>query len=370
MHPLNRAYVHLRIAFIGATAILFSLAGMTGPGVAAEKKPIKIGISQLLSGSHATFFQKHTVDPAILAVEEINNKGGINGRKIVFVVEDNKGNAATGLSVAKKLISVDKVEMIFISVSPATLASIPVAEENKVIMMAISEHPDITKSKWAFRPKPVATNYGISQAKFAYETLGARRAALLGEINDAVRVQEAAFRSEFKRLGGKIVVAEGFKTDQQNFLAQVTKIRAANPDIFVVNSVGARSCGLAPKQAAELGFKPKNTIGRTQCADEEARRIAGDLVKGVYYTTGHVDPQFAKRYASRFKGARANTWTAQSYDAIKIYFEARGKAGNDDPEKIRMTLTNLTGYQGAQGVFGFGGRREVNLLPKIAQVKK
>ena len=353
-----------RLALVAAVA---ASAALLSPAHAQDK--IRIGISQAISGPNGDYFRKQVVNPAILAIEEFNAKGGIRGKQIEYFVEDNKANAATGAAVARKLISVDKVRMIFVSVTPATLATIPIAEESKVMVITVAEHPDITKSKWAARSTTTAVQYGLAQARFAAETLKARTAAVIREDNDAVRLQIDAFQKEFERLGGKVVLIETYKTNDLDFRAQVTKAKASNPDLLNISSTGHKPQALVLKQAGELGFKPKFILAREQVLHPEVREIAGDLVKGVYYTSLPIDAEWNEKVFKVRFGYPADPFGAKSYDGVRIYLMALERAGSDDPEKVRDTLYAFKNYKGALGTWGFTGTGEPELFPTIKQVE-
>lgn len=336
---------------------------------AAESGPIRIGISQAISGANGDYFRKQVVNPAILAIEEFNAKGGVLGRKIEYIVEDNKASAATGASVARKLIGIDKVNMIFVSVTPATLATIAIAEEKKVMVMTVAEHPDVTKSKWAARASTTSVQYGIAQARFAVETLKAKTAAVIREDNDAIRLQVTAFTKEFEKLGGKVVLVETYKSTDQDMRAQVAKAKAVDADVLNIPSTGQRVYGLVLKQAAELGYKPKAMIAREQVTHPEVRQLAGDLVKGVYYTGLKIDEAWNKNVFQKRFGYPADSFGAKSYDAARIYLQAMARAGTDDPEKVRDALYAFRDYEGALGKWGFSGSGEPELYPAMLRIE-
>jgi branched-chain amino acid transport system substrate-binding protein len=186
-------------------------------GDAALADPtIKIGVAQPLTGQNGDYFKRMTVNPVLMAVDEVNAKGGIRGQKVEVVVEDHKGNAATALAVTRKLIDVDKVSMISISVSPAVLAALPVAEENHVLIMSVAQHPKIAESPWGARSSPSAPLYGVVAARWAYNTMGARTAASFAENNDAMRLMIGAFKKEFESLGGKMLDEELYNSEDQD----------------------------------------------------------------------------------------------------------------------------------------------------------
>lgn len=353
-----------RRGFVAAMLLLPVLALPAG----AETKPIRIGISQAISGANGDYFRRQVVNPAILAIEEYNAKGGIRGRKIEYIVEDNKASATTGASVARKLIDIDGVDMIFVSVTPATLATIAVAEEKNVLVMTVAEHPDVTKSKWAARASTTSVQYGIAQARFVVETLKAKTAAIIREDNDAIRLQVDAFTKEFTKLGGKIVLVETYKSTDQDMRAQVAKAKSVDADVLNVPSTGQRVYGLLLKQAAEVGYTPKALIAREQVTHPEVRQLAGDLVRGVYYTGLKIDAAWNETVFKKRFSYDADSFGAKSYDAVRIYLQARERAGSDDPVKIRDTLYAFRDYKGALGNWGFAGTGEPELFPEMRRI--
>jgi ABC-type branched-subunit amino acid transport system substrate-binding protein len=162
------------------TLLLVCIAtGFAMGSQAAEVGGIKIGISQPISGSNGDYFKREFVNPAILAIEEFNAKGGLLGQKIEFVVEDNRADAGTAQSAARKLVDVDHVSMISISISPAVLATLPITDPNHVMVMTVSQHPKILASEWAALSTPTAAAFGVAAAKYAFEHQKAMTAGLL-----------------------------------------------------------------------------------------------------------------------------------------------------------------------------------------------
>jgi len=350
-----------------AGIVLLGAAVVSGSALADGD--IKIGIAQPLTGQNGDYFKRMTVNPVIMAVDEVNAKGGIRGKNIEVVVEDHKGNAATALAVARKLIDVDKVSMISISVSPAVLATLPVAEENQVLVMSVAQHPKIAESPWGARSSPSAPLYGVVAARWAYTTIGARTAATLAENNDAMRLMIGAFKKEFEALGGKVLDEELYNSEDQDYKAQLTKIRGANPDVLNIQSVGARAYGLALKQSAELNFKPKYVIAGDQANDPQVREIAGDLVKGIYYTLLGFDPKWNETKFKPRWGYDADSFAARSYDGTMIYLQAAEKAGTNDPVKVRDTLFHTKEFHGVLGTWGYNGSGDPEIYPVVAKIE-
>ena len=102
-------------------------------------------------------------------------------------------------------------------------------------------------------------------------------------------VQHAAFQKEFEAAGGKVVASESFNNGDQDYRAQLTKLRAANPDVLNISATGPRAYGLALKQAAELNFKAKAVIATDTLIDPQLWEIAGNLASGIYYSVLDFD---------------------------------------------------------------------------------
>ncbi|HUZ75703.1 MAG TPA: ABC transporter substrate-binding protein [Stellaceae bacterium] len=355
----------LTVGVIGVAAVI----GLLGGPAYADSPVIKIGVAQPLTGVNGDYFKRMTVNPVLMAVEEVNAKGGIDGRKVEVVVEDHKGNAATALAVARKLIDVDHVSMISISVSPAVLATLPVAEESHVLVMSVAQHPRIAASPWAAGCSPPAPLYGVVAARWGYQTMGARTAATLSENNDAMRLMIQAFKKEFTSLGGKVVDEELYNSEDQTYTAQLTNIRAANPDLLDVQSVGAQAYGLALKEAAELNFHPKTFIGGDQAADPQVRQIAGNLATGIYYTALDFNQKWnATKFKPRW-GYDADSFAARTYDCTNIYFEALRRAHSLDPVKVRDTLYHIKNFHGVLGTWGYNGSGAPEMYPVVKRAE-
>jgi branched-chain amino acid transport system substrate-binding protein len=354
--------------FRSLCAITIGVLGLTAAAQAQAAEAIKVGISQPISGANGDYFKRELVNPAILAIEEVNAKGGVLGHKVEYVIEDNKANAATALAVARKLIDIDHVSMISISITPAVLATLPVAEENHIVVMSAAQHPKIAQSPWGFLSTPAAPVFGIVQARFAFNDLKARTAGIMGENNDAVRTTTTAFAKEFEKLGGKVLDVETFNHNDVDFQAQLTKLRAANPDVMNMEPTGPNIDGLILKQAAELHFRPKNIIAGDFIIDPQARAIAGDLVSGIYYTVVEFDHDWNEKVFKKRFGYNADGFAARIYDGVSIYFAAVKKAGTSDPEKIRETLRHFTGFHGVLGTWGYNGTGDPAMLPTVKRV--
>src|SRR3989338_4967926 len=229
-------------------------------GEAMEKKlesSYKIGVMYPLSGDPAAYgipIQAATK----MAADEINEQGGVNGRKVELIYEDSKCNPKDGNAAAQKLINIDKVKVIIGGVcSGETLGAAPIAEENKVILISPSAtSPDITKAgDFIFRLSPSDAFAGIVAANYAFNDLKAKKAAVISESTDYAQGLRSVFKENFAKLGGEIVADETYNPEDTDMRTQVTKAKAANPDAIYILPQTIQKGVLLVKQIKEAGLK-------------------------------------------------------------------------------------------------------------------
>ncbi|MDR0324254.1 MAG: ABC transporter substrate-binding protein, partial [Treponema sp.] len=195
---------------------------------------VAIGAIFPLSGPVA-YYGTESRDGALLALEEINAAGGLLGKKLVMLSEDDEGDGSKTLSAFTKLVTRNKVKFILgSSTSGATMAITQQAQQNKVVLNSPSAtNIDVTRAgDFIFRTCFIDPFQGIVGAGFAYNNLNARRAAVLYDAGADYNTGLAdEFKKEFRRLGGQVVADEAYMTGEVDFNAQITRIRAANPDV-------------------------------------------------------------------------------------------------------------------------------------------
>jgi branched-chain amino acid transport system substrate-binding protein len=317
-------------------------------------QPIQIGISQAASGPYGDYLMRQSIKPMLLAVDDANAHGGVNGRRVVGIVEDNKGDATIGLSVAHKLIDVDKVDALWVGPTPPALATLPITEAAHILILSAAQAPKLSQSPWGSSASPPADKAGIAFADFAIAKKAAR-IATLAEDNDSIAISMAAFKATLGKAGIESIAAETFRPGSQDFTGQLTKIRAARPDLLLVFSLAAPAYGYALKQMEQLNFRPQYVLTWFAVTDPQVRQIAGDAANGAYFIRLPVDPDWNARVFKPRTGYDVDASGATAYDSIAIYLTARAAAQTDDREKIRDAMFNFKGYQGALGQWGFNG---------------
>jgi branched-chain amino acid transport system substrate-binding protein len=258
--------------------------------------------------------------------------------------------------------------MIFVAPTPAVLATLPIAEDAHVPVVSTSISPKVAESPWGALAQPPADHQGLAYAKFVIDR-HVKRVALLTGQSDSDTIAAKAFEDAVKQAGVEVVDAESYQVNAQDFTAQLTKIRAAKPDLFLIQSLSAATYGFVLKQMAQLDFRPSTILTYYQIADPQARQIAGNLVEGVYFIELPVDPEWNARVFRPRMGYDADGNGALAYDAIALYLDAYAKAGTDDPAKVRETMLNYKEYTGAVGAWGYNGQPVTQLQFRMAHMK-
>jgi len=234
--------------------------GLTEPGeprpTPATGEPIKIGAILPLTGDGAKYGEeaRNGVD---LAVEYENSHGGIHGRPISVVYEDDKGTSKDAVAAIHKLITVDKVPVVIGAMySSTTLAIAPIAEENHVVLFSPSAStPELTHAgDYVFRNWPSDVFEGAEMARFAYSQLELRKVAILSVNLDYGLGLERVFGKTFKDLGGSVIYSEHYDQGETDFRSQVRKVKEKRPDAVYLPGYYTEIAAFL-KQAREAGLE-------------------------------------------------------------------------------------------------------------------
>jgi len=328
--------------------------------------PIKVGVYGDLSGQTSSFGQS-TRNGVAMAFDEINKAGGINGRQLTMLFEDDQGQPAQAATVVTKLVNQDRVVAILGEVaSTNSLAAAPVAQQAKVPMITPSStNPKVTQvGDYIFRVCFTDDFQGAVMAKFAANTLKAKTAAVLGDVNsDYSKGMTQFFEQEFNRLGGRIVTKQAYTQTDADFKGQLTAIRSANPDvIFVPGYYG--QVGVIAKQAKELGIKAP-LLGGDGWDAPQLFDLGGEALNGAYmanhYSIDDPSPsvqKFVAAYKQRYNGTAPDAIAALAYDAAMILADAMRRAGSTDSTKVRDALAQTKGFAGVTGSISINESRD------------
>ncbi len=323
--------------------VALAMAGLlvfTGCGEKSADS-IKIGAIGPLSGPVAVYGVdcKNGIE---LAVEEINAAGGINGKKIEIVSEDDEGNPEKSVNAYKKIVTKDKAKFIVGSLtSGCTMAIAPLAQAQKVVLIApAATAPAITDAgDYVFRACFIDPFQGTVGAKFAAETLGSKKAAILYDIgNDYSVGLTDNFVKTFEAAGNSIVAKESYSTGDKDFNAQLTKIKNSNPDVVYLPDYYG-TVALIAKQLRAQGINTPivGADGWDGLTDN-----AGDEVLNGFYsnhyaadsTEGAVK-KFVDSYKEKNDGKTPTAFAALGYDAVYMLKDAIIAADSTDSTKVR-----------------------------------
>ena len=311
-----------------------------------------------MTGSEATF-GRSTDNGIQLAIDEINAAGGVNGKKVRVITYDDKGDAREAGTAVTRLVTRDHVAAVLGEVaSSLSLVGAPVCQENGVPMVSPSStNPAVTKvGDMIFRVCFIDPFQGYVCAKFAreHEGLKAEKAAILCDQVSAYAVGlQEEFAKSFKKLGGKIVSTQTYQAGDQDYSAQLTAIRASEPDVIFIPGYYT-DVGNIAIQARKLGIKVP-LLGGDGWDSAKLGEIAGDSINGSFYSNhySHQDPdphvqQFIKKYKERFNGT-PDGLAALGYDAAHIVCQAIGKANSTKGVDIAAELAKTKDFAGVTG---------------------
>lgn len=331
------------IALLGGYALMKKgPAPAPAPVPVAETGPIKIGASLPLSGEAASYgdFTKAGIE---LAVKEVNDAGGVNGRKIEMAYEDDKCDSS-GANAFNKLVNVDKVDAIIGPVcSAAAGPGVPVAQTGKTPTIIWASAPGLTKAgDYIFRTYPSDSFQGKYAAEYVFNTLGKKNVAVLYVKNDWGQGLHDVFTKTFTALGGKIVYEEGVAQDSTDMRTVITKAKAAKSDLIYYPMYPAGAvAGL--KQMKALGVKVP-VMGGDAFDTTEVTSVPE--AEGVLLTFGKLNnPDEFKAKVKSVTGKEAGLFTPIGYDAVKILAFVMSEVGTDK-EKVKDRLKTLSYTQG------------------------
>lgn len=329
---------------LALTVGMFSGCASSG---GSDSDKIKIGAVIPLTGSIAAY-GKSARNGLTLLENEVNDSGGINGKKIEFVYGDDENKPASAVNVGQKLINDDKVVGIVGPLTSTCANSLaPVAQQNKTPMVTgTGTNPKITQAgDFIYRTCFIDPFQGTVIAKFAESDLKAKTAAVLYDNgNDYSKGLAQYFQKAFK---GKIVESETYNTGDQDFNAQLTKIKATNPDVILLPDYYS-TVGMIAKQARAQGIKA-TFLGGDGWDSADLFKVGGDSVNGAYFSdhysaddTSSQVVKFVKDYKKKY-GTVPDSMAALNYDAGKVLIQSIKKAGKTDPEAIKAALKNYNG---------------------------
>ena len=337
---------NLQSIFLVLVAI--SLFAFMLPTQASAADTIKVGIVLPLTGPQAKFgeIEKQSFD---MALEEINGGGGIKGKKLEFIMEDDTGRPEVGRSVVEKLINKDKVVMLGGGYSSSVVYGVAgVAQQNRVPFLINTGAADkITEQGWdyIFRLNPPVSEYASGVEKFLVAVVKPKTAVILHENSLFGTKGAKSFNKTCKKLGIKVLMTEGYEHGGIDFKPVLVKVKQMNPDLIYMISY-IMDASLLMRQARELKLTPKLFVGGAAGFtlpefDQNAGKAANFVVSATLWHQVLPLPG-AMDYFNRFK-ARYNKDTeyhgAEAYAAAYVIKDVLNRAKSFSPEDIKQALS-------------------------------
>jgi len=329
-----------------SVCLALALVASVGSSVALADS-IKVGVLLPLTGSQAKFgeIEKRSFE---MALEEINAKGGVNGKKIELIFEDDTGKPDVGRSAVEKLISREQVPVITGGYSSSVVsASAPVAQQYKVpFLICTGSADDITEKgyDYVFRLNPPASEYANAVQSFMQDVAKVKTAAILYENTQFGQSSSKSFEKELEALGVKVVIKEGYQAGAIDFKPILTKVKAANPDLLYMVSY-VMDASLLMRQSKELGINPRLFVGGgAGFTLPEFQKSAGDAADYVYSATLWAETlpfPGAKEYFNKYRklyNEDTEYHGAEAYAAMYVVADALKRAKSITPKDVRDAL--------------------------------
>ena len=344
-------------------------------GCNSNQEPIRIGILGPLSTNDGSPMK----NAAIMAADEINEAGGINGRRIELVERDDYGNADSAIRAAGELAESDIVAVIGSVYSSITLTVAPIfnGSDNPVVQISpSSSSPAISQAgPYTFRICPTDLAHGGALARFARERLNLSRAAVIYQNDEYGRGMRRAFLEEFTRLGGTVLGVDPYLQSDGVPSPYFERLAAGIHPQFVFVAGMAKEGGQAIRIARGAGIEAAfmGGDGLSDLADTDP--AAEGTFISVAYLEDHPSPrnlEFVQKYHARFpRSAPLNKSGAGTYEAIYLLREIINRVGTGRLE-IRDALAEVgkstPAYEGLTGSIAFDENGDVPNLPVVVGV--
>ena len=362
------------------------LAAMSVAASAQAQETLKIGALVTLSGAGAAWGQG-MLHAAELAADEVNAKGGLDvgGEKynVQVIPYDDKYQANEGVTVANRLVFVDKVKYIIGPVGSAVILAIqPITEKNKVIVWTLGFTGKALGADKPFTFRPNVTTGEISQPQIDWvvKSRSIKKVGALFPNDETGQSMSNDIDTAYKKAGATLSAKEYFERDRVDFVPLLTRILAAKVDAIELDGNSPTTAGLIVKQARELGFT--GAIVRTGGpATPEIVNVAGKQAAEGLLVHTPINPalpsvkSYTDRYAAKYKRPM-NGFSPAFYDGTRMMFEAMRRAGSvTDSDKVRMELEKIKSFSGALGELSWTGKamygadHQLNAPFYVAEVK-
>jgi branched-chain amino acid transport system substrate-binding protein len=371
--------------FLAALAVSLFLVGCNkssapcvggGSGNNNAGSVIKVGEYASLTGKEAAFGQSSHMGTA-LAVDDLNAAGGMLGNQIQLITEDDESQAGQPSTDVRKLVSDDGVVAVLGEVaSSRSLEAAPVCQQNQIPMISPSStNPKVTQvGDYIFRVCFIDPFQGTVMANFATKTLHLKTAAVLTDVtSDYSEGLAKFFKDSFTANGGTIVAEQNYSGGDKDFSAQLTALKAANPDAIFIPGYYTE-VGLIALQARQLGITVP-LFGGDGWDGKPLISIGGQALEGTYfsdhfspYDTNILVQSFVKEFEAKYNST-PDAMAALGYDSAMILGDAVKRAGTTDGPKVRDALAATKNFPGVTGIISIDADRNASKPAVIIEIK-
>jgi branched-chain amino acid transport system substrate-binding protein len=337
---------------------------------------IKIGEFGSLTGDNASFgiSQNNGVQ---LAVQEINDAGGVLGKKIDLIVEDNQTKQGETTTIVRKLISQDHVVALIGEVaSSKSLEAAPIAQASKIPQIATAAtNPRVTQTgDYIFRVCFTDDFQAVVIARFVLEKLQKNKIAFMTDVKQDYSVGLTKIAKDYlQNHNAQIVREQSYSSGDKDFRAQLTDIKAANPDVIIITGYYPEAALIA-KQARQFGIKA-TLVGGDGWDGSSLIPVGGKALEGAFfsnhYSNENTSPEvqtFVQKYKKKYN-AMPDAFAALGYDATKLLADAIKRAGAPDPSKIRDAIASTKNFPGVSGKITINPERNATKSAVILTIK-
>lgn len=371
--PIRRALISLLSLALAAG---LGLTSCNKGGSADDGKTIKIGEFASLTGATASFGNA-SHNGAVMVIDAANASGGILGKKINLITEDDQSKPGDAATAVRKLISRDRVVALIGEIaSSRSLEAAPIAQQSKIPMVTPgSTNPNVTKvGDYIFRVCFIDPFQGTVMAKFTLNSLKKTRVAVLTDVRQDYSVGLAQFYKEYlTKNGGTIVGEQSYSSGDQDFKGQLTSIKGTNPEVIFIPGY-YNEVGLIARQARELGITVP-LLGGDGWDSPTLTQIGGPALENTFFSNhfsvedqNPIVQDFVRMYRERFK-KDPDGMAALGFDAAKVLLDAMMRAGSTEPAKVRDALAATVDFLGVSGKISIDPDRNATKSAVVLAIK-
>jgi branched-chain amino acid transport system substrate-binding protein len=338
---------------------------------------VKIGVFLSLTGSTAAYGIS-SLNAIKLATDEVNRNGGINGRQVELVVEDDHSNTDEVPGIVNKLIKEDKVDALIAEpISTRAMAAAPIAQQNRVVMISpASVKPEVTMhGDYIFRACFISSTEAEAIAKFAVNKLKARKAAMILDYkNDYAMVLGKFFIESFAKAGGQVANQQGYIAGDTDIKAQLSSILAMKPDMIFAPGFYT-TAPMVVQSIKQSGFKGI-IIGSDGWDSPRLLEGGSEPFEGVYFANHfwvgsdhRIVKEFVATYRAKY-GVDPDAGAATAYDAARMLFDAFKRAQSIEKPAVRDALAQTKGFAGVTGKITLDANRNAHVPVYMLRIEK